>query len=333
MKILLASDAWPPQVNGVVRTMLTVMRELEALGHTVVTLTPDQCFTVACPFYKEIRLAINPGGAVGRIIEETKPDAIHIVTEGPIGIAARRWCMRHGLRFTTAYHTRFPEYLAVRCIAPQRFTYALLRRFHAPAVRVMVATESVRRELAGHGFNNLAPWGRGVDPLLFDPELRDEKPEFQRPIFLYVGRVAHEKNLPAFLGLDLPGSKVVVGEGPALATLKARFPDVHFLGKREGQSLAKAYASADVFVFPSRTDTFGLVMLEALASGVPVAAYPVPGPLDVLGGSDAGALDEDLQRAALKALELPRARCREHALRFTWSACARQFLDQLCPAR
>ncbi|HLI21078.1 MAG TPA: glycosyltransferase family 1 protein [Stellaceae bacterium] len=333
MKILLASDAWPPQVNGVVRTMLTVMRELEALGHTVVTLTPHQCFTVPCPFYPEIRLALNPGGAVARMIEETKPDAIHIVTEGPIGIAARRWCVKHGLHFTTAYHTRFPEYLAVRYIAPQRFTYALLRWFHAPAARVMVATESVRRELTKHGFKNLAPWGRGVDPALFDPGLRDEAPEFPRPIFLYVGRIASEKNLPAFLSLDLPGSKVVVGEGPALPALKARFPDVHFLGKRENKGLAKVYASADVFVFPSRTDTFGLVMLEALASGVPVAAFPVPGPLDVIDQSGVGALDEDLRRAALKALELPRERCREHALRFSWSACARQFLDQLAPAR
>ncbi len=333
MKILLASDAWPPQVNGVVRTMLTVMHELEALGHTVVTLTPEQCFTVPCPFYKEIRLALNPGGAVARVIEETKPDAIHIVTEGPIGIAARRWCLKQGLHFTTAYHTRFPEYLAVRCISPKRITYALLRRFHAPAARVMVATESVRRELASQGFSNLAPWGRGVDPALFDPRLRDELSEFARPVFLYVGRVAHEKNLPAFLGLDLPGSKVVVGEGPALAALKSRYPNTHFLGKREGAALARAYASADVFVFPSRTDTFGLVLLEALASGLPVAAYPVPGPLDVLDGSGAGALDDDLRRAALKALELPRSRCREHALRFSWSACARQFLDQLCPAR
>ncbi|HEY3919197.1 MAG TPA: glycosyltransferase family 1 protein [Stellaceae bacterium] len=333
MKILLASDAWAPQVNGVVRTMMTVIRELEALGHTVVTLTPDQCFTVPCPFYKEIRLAVNPGGAVARVIAEAKPDAIHIVTEGPIGIAARRWCLKHGLHFTTAYHTRFPEYLAVRFIAPQRFTYALLRRFHAPATRVMVATESVRRELASHGFRNLAPWGRGVDPSLFDPSLREERPQFPRPIFLYVGRVAHEKNLPAFLGLDLPGSKVVVGDGPALRALKHRFPETHFIGRRENRALAEVYASADVFVFPSRTDTFGLVMLEALASGVPVAAYPVPGPLDVIDGSGAGALDEDLRRAALKALDVPRARCREHALRFTWSACARQFLEQLCPAR
>jgi glycosyltransferase involved in cell wall biosynthesis len=333
MKILLASDAWPPQVNGVVRTMLTVMHELEALGHTVVTLTPDQCFTVPCPFYKEIRLAINPGGAVARVIEESKPDAIHIVTEGPVGIATRRWCLRHGLHFTTAYHTRFPEYLAVRYLAPQRFTYTLMRRFHAPAARVMVATESVRRELASRGFRNLAPWGRGVDPALFDPCWREERAEFERPIFLYVGRVAHEKNLPAFLDLDLPGSKVLVGDGPALAALKHRYPHAHFIGRRENRALAAIYASADVFVFPSRTDTFGLVMLEALASGVPVAAYPVPGPLDIISDGEVGALDEDLRRAALIALELPRTRCREHALRFTWSSCARQFLDQLCPAR
>jgi glycosyltransferase involved in cell wall biosynthesis len=329
MKILLASDAWPPQVNGVVRTMLTVMHELEALGHTVVTLTPEQCFTVPCPFYKEIRLAINPGGAVARVISEAKPDAIHIVTEGPIGIAARRWCLKNGLRFTTAYHTRFPEYLAVRYIAPKRFTYALLRWFHAPAVRVMVATESVRRELAGHGFSNLAPWGRGVDPSIFDPELRAERAEFQRPIFLYVGRVAHEKNLPAFLGLDLPGSKVVVGEGPALATLKSRFPNVHFLGKREGRALAEAYASSDVFVFPSRTDTFGLVMVEALASGVPVAAYPVPGPLDVVTNTKVGALDENLRDACLAAIACDPADCRAHAESFTWEQCAQQFRDTL----
>jgi glycosyltransferase involved in cell wall biosynthesis len=333
MKVLLASDAWLPQVNGVVRTMMTVKRELEALGHTIVTLTPDRCFTVPCPFYGEIRLAVNPGRTVARMIEQEQPDAIHIVTEGPIGIAARRWCLRHGLRFTTAYHTRFPEYLAVRYVAPQRFTYALLRWFHAPATRVMVATESVRRELTAHGFRNLAPWGRGVDPSLFDPALRDEMPDLPRPIFLYVGRVAQEKNLPAFLSLDLPGSKVVVGDGPALATLKSRFPKAHFLGKREGRALAQVYASADAFIFPSRTDTFGLVMLEALASGVPVAAYPVSGPLDVIGSSGAGALDEDLGHAAMAALKLSRDRCREHALSFSWSVCAQQFLNQLCPAR
>lgn len=333
MRILLASDAWPPQVNGVVRTMLAVMRELEAAGHTIIALTPDRFRTVPCPFYSEIRLAVNPGGKVGRIIEDAKPDAIHIVTEGPIGIATRRWCLRAGWNFTTAYHTRFPEYLAVRFVAPKWFTYSLLRRFHAPSRGVMVATESVRSELAAHGFTNLVPWGRGVDPALFGPNLRDELPEFKRPIFLSVGRVAQEKNLSAFLSLDLPGSKVVVGEGPALASLRRHFPDAHFLGRRENGLLARLYASADVFVFPSRTDTFGLVMLEALASGLPVAAYPVPGPLDVINGSGAGVLDEDLGRAAVAALTLSRDRCREHALTFTWAACAQQFLDRLCPIK
>ncbi len=333
MRILLASDAWPPQVNGVVRTMLHVMRELEAQGHTITAVTPDRFMTVACPFYREIRLAVNPAGKIGRIVEETRPDAIHIVTEGPIGIAMRRWCLRRGWKFTTAYHTRFPEYLAVRFVAPRRFTYSLLRRFHAPSQAVMVATQSVRDELTKHGFRNLVPWSRGVDPALFGPELREELPEFRRPIFLSVGRVAAEKNLPAFLSLDLPGSKVVVGEGPALESLRRRFPDAHFLGRRENGVLARLYASADVFVFPSRTDTFGLVMLEALASGLPVAAYPVPGPLDVINGSGAGVLDEDLGRAARKALDIPRERCRTHALSFSWAACARQFLDRLCPVR
>jgi len=331
MKILLASDAWPPQVNGVVRTMMSVMRELEATGHTVTTLTPDRFRTIPCPFYKEIRLALNPMGKVGRIIEEAAPDAIHIVTEGPIGIATRRWCLDAGYQFTTAYHTRFPEYLAVRCLAPRRLTYSLLRRFHAPSRGVMVATESVRNELAARGFANLVPWGRGVDPSLFDPTMRDELPEFERPIFLYVGRVAQEKNLPAFLGLNLPGSKLVVGEGPALASLRRRFPEAHFLGRRENATLARLYASADVFVFPSRTDTFGLVMLEALASGLPVAAYPVPGPLDVIKGSGVGVLDNNLRRAALAALDIPRAHCREHALSFSWNKCAQQFLDRLSP--
>ncbi len=333
MKILLASDAWPPQVNGVVRTMLAVMRELQALGHSVVALTPDRFRTVPCPFYPEIRLAINPMGKIGRFIEAEQPDAIHIVTEGPIGIATRHWCLSAGIDFTTAYHTRFPEYLAVRFLAPRKLTYALLRRFHAPSRGVMVATDTVREELAARGFDNLVPWGRGVDPSLFDPALRDEMPEFERPIFLSVGRVAQEKNLPAFLGLDLPGTKVVIGEGPALASLRRRFPAARFLGRHENRVLARLYASADVFVFPSRTDTFGLVMLEALASGLPVAAYPVPGPLDVIDGSGAGVLDEDLGKAARAALEISRERCRDHALSFTWKRCAQQFLDRLYPVR
>ncbi len=333
MNILLATDAWSPQVNGVVRTMQAVVRELEADGHNVTVVSPDRFRSIPCPFYPEIRLAIAPYGRLRRIIAETNPDAIHIVTEGPIGLAARRWCVRHRFQFTTAYHTRFPEYLAARFIAPKRITYGLMRWFHAGAERVMVATDSVRGELAAQGFTKLVAWSRGVDAALFAPNARADLPEFKRPIFLSVGRVAVEKNLEAFLGLDLPGSKIVIGEGPALASLKRQFPDAHFLGRHENANLARLYASADVFMFPSRTDTFGLVMLEALASGLPVAAYPVPGPLDVIEGSGAGVLDDDLRVAALGALEISRERCREHALSFSWKVCARQFLQQLCPVR
>jgi glycosyltransferase involved in cell wall biosynthesis len=333
LKILIVSDAWIPQVNGVVRTLVALLRELEKMGHRVTMITPDLFRTLPCPFYPEIRLAVGAGGRIGTIIVETKPDAIHIVTEGPLGLAARRWCLKHDHAFTTAYHTRFPEYLAARLVAPRRLVYAALRRFHAPSRGVMVATESVRRALAEHGFINLKPWGRGVDTKLFNPAHRSiEAYDIKRPIFLTVSRIAVEKNLPAFLDLDLPGSKVVVGEGPQLAELKRRYPDVHFLGHRENGVLARLYASADVFVFASRTDTFGLVMLEALASGLPVAAYPVPGPLDVIGRSGAGVLDDDLRAAAIAAIAIPSAHCRSHALKFTWTNCARQFVNQLSPA-
>jgi glycosyltransferase involved in cell wall biosynthesis len=333
VNILLATDAWPPQVNGVVRTLMALKRELGALGHGVSVIGPDRFRSIRCPGYTEIRLAIDAGPRIGRMIEAAAPDAIHVVTEGPVGFAARRWCLKRGLAFTTAFHTRFPEYLAERHIAPKALTYIFLRRFHAPSQGVMVATESVRSELAARGFGNLKPWGRGVDTALFDPARRDGAIDLPRPIFLSVGRIAREKNLPAFLGLDLPGSKVVVGEGPQLQELRRRFPGAHFLGHRDNGTLAGIYAAADVFVFPSRTDTFGLVMLEALASGVPVAAFPVPGPLDVIGDSGAGALDEDLRAAALAALKIPRELCREHALSFTWTACAARFVDQLCPLR
>lgn len=332
MKILLATDAWPPQVNGVVRTLTELCRELRGLGHMVVTLHPGLFRTVPCPFYPEIRLALSGAGRVGNIIEAAAPDAVHIATEGPIGIAARRWCMRRAYPFTTAYHTRLPEYIAQRRVAPSRLVYALLRRFHAPAQAVMVASDAIRRELAARGFANLVDWGRGVDPELFNPGRRDDgRLELPRPIFLSVGRIAPEKNLTAFLTLDLPGSKVVVGDGPALADLRRQFPQAHFLGRRENGELASLYASADVFVFPSRTDTFGLVMLEALASGLPVAAYPVAGPLDVIGDSSAGVLDRDLRVAALACLAIPRERCRAHALTFTWKASATRFLTNLRP--
>jgi glycosyltransferase involved in cell wall biosynthesis len=322
-----------PQVNGVVRTLATVRAELTALGHSIVLVTPDLFTTVPCPGYAEIRLAFAAPSAVGRRIEAADADAIHIATEGPLGVAARRHCLKRGYAFTTAYHTRFPEYLSGRFGVPAALTYALLRRFHAPSRGVMVATQSVRRELAARGFVNLVPWSRGVDTQLFDAAKRDAFVGLPRPIFLSVGRIAHEKNLPEFLALDLPGSKVVIGDGPALPALSRRFPDAHFLGRRDNGNLARHYASADVFVFPSRTDTFGLVLLEALASGLPIAAYPVPGPLDVVADSGVGVLDEDLGRAAVAALAISRQRCREHAERFSWTSCARQFLANLVPTR
>jgi glycosyltransferase involved in cell wall biosynthesis len=329
VRIALVSDAWEPQVNGVVRTLSALMSELTRREHVVSRITPDLFRTLPCPTYPEIRLALRPCRRVAELIETARPDAIHITTEGPLGIAARRHCLRHGYGFTTAFHTRFPEYVAARFAVPPSWSYALMRRFHAPSKGVMVATDTVRHELAARGFGNLRRWSRGVDAELYDSARRGDFLGLPRPIFLSVGRVAVEKNFEAFLALDLPGSKVVIGDGPMREDLQRRHPDAHFLGKHEGVALARLYASADVFVFPSRTDTFGLVLLEALASGLPVAAYPVPGPLDVIGTSGAGVLDEDLRQAALAALEIPPARCRAHALCYTWSASADQFVENL----
>jgi glycosyltransferase involved in cell wall biosynthesis len=329
VRIALVSDAWAPQINGVVRTLSALVGELGARDHRVTAITPDLFRTLPCPTYPEIRLAVRAGPRIAELIDEARPDAIHITTEGPLGFAARRHCLKRGYGFTTAFHTRFPEYLAARFRMPLAWSYALMRRFHAPSRGVMVATDSVRRELAARGFNNLRRWSRGVDAELYDPALRGDVMDLPRPIFLTVGRVAVEKNFPAFLDLDLPGSKVVVGDGPMLGELRRRYPRAHFLGRREGQDLARLYASADVFVFPSRTDTFGLVLLEALASGLPVAAFPVPGPLDVIGTSETGVLDEDLARAAEAALAIPRERCRAHALSYTWKVSADEFIDNL----
>lgn len=333
MRIALVSDAWLPQVNGVVRTLTTVAREAAALGHEVRPITPDHFRTLPCPTYPEIRLALLPGRTVARLIDETDPDHIHIATEGPLGIAARRHCLRRGLAFTTSFHTRFPEYVAARFGVPVGLTYAWLRHFHAPASGVMVAAPSIRRELEARGFRNIRPWSRGVDAELFEPTARTDWPGIPRPIFLMVSRVAVEKNIAAFLELDLPGSKMVVGDGPQLAEMKRRFPTVHFMGRHEGRDLARYYASADVFVFPSLTDTFGLVLLEALASGVPVAAFPVTGPLDVIGSAPVGRLDNDLRRAALDCLAISREACRAYALTFSWRATTQQFLGNLVPAR
>lgn len=302
----------------------------------MVFVTPDRFRSIPCPTYPEIRLALKPGRRLARLIEAAQPCAIHIATEGPLGWAARRYCLRRGVPFTTAYHTKFPEYIHARFRVPLPVSYAVMRRFHGKSSRVMVATQGVENELVRRGFGNIGRWSRGVDTELFRPrsEARGDDGPFAglpRPIFLYVGRVAVEKNIQAFLALDLPGSKAVVGDGPLLEDLRRQHPQVRFTGARFGEDLAVHYAAADVFVFPSRTDTFGLVLLEALASGLPVAAYPVPGPLDVIGDAPAGVLAEDLRQAALAACEISPEVARNHALTFSWTASTRQFLDNLRP--
>lgn len=330
MRILIATDAWHPQVNGVVRTLEATERQLRALGHDVAFLTPEGFRTIPLPSYPSIRVALPPLREIGRRIRAADPDVIHIATEGPIGAQVRRWCLRRGLPFTTSYATQFPEYIAARWPIPAAWSYAVLRRFHAPAAATLVSTGSLAERLRSRGFGNLALWSRGVDTDLFRPD-RAIALDLPRPIFLSVGRIAVEKNLEAFLALDLPGSKVVIGEGPAEADLRRRFPDARFLGLKRGPDLAGHVAAADVFVFPSRTDTFGLVQVEALASGVPVAAFPVTGPRDVIGNAPVGVLDEDLRTACLRALSLSREACRRHALHFSWEACARQFLAHQRP--
>ncbi|MGE0256145.1 MAG: glycosyltransferase family 4 protein [Alphaproteobacteria bacterium] len=335
MRVLLATDAWFPQVNGVVRTLSTTVGELQSMGHEVRVVHPGLFRTVACPTYPEIRLALLPGRCMARAVDGFAPDAVHIATEGPLGMAARRLCLARGLPFTTSFHTLFPDYLAARFAVPRAWTWAWLRRFHAPAVRVMSNTPSMDRALAAHGIAHTARWSRGVDIDLFHPRSPEEAPAemagLPRPVHLYVGRLAVEKNIAAFLDLALPGSKVVVGDGPQRAALERRHADAVFLGMRHGEALARAYAAADVLVMPSRTETFGIVMLEALACGVPVAAYPVTGPRDVIADSGAGALDDDLGRAVARALTIPRESCLALAARYTWRAAAQAFLGNLAP--
>lgn len=330
MKVMIVTDAWSPQVNGVVRTLRTTRRELEAMGHAVDILSPQEFRTLPCPTYPDIRLSILAGAAVRRRIRDYAPDALHIATEGPLGLAARRHALNTGMPFTTAYHTRFPEYVMARTGIPLAWTYRFLRWFHAPARAVMAPTPTVKADLEAFGFDNVVLWTRGVDLEVFRMQ-PSHRLDTARPIFLYVGRVAVEKNVEAFLELDLPGSKWVVGDGPALAGLRARFPDAHYLGVLQQPELAEVYAAADVFVFPSRTDTFGLVLLEAMACGLPVAAYPVTGPLDVLGDSAAGAMRKDLREACLAALEIDRGTARAHAEQFSWRAATEQFIAHLHP--
>ena len=338
MRILVVTDAWHPQVNGVVRTLGTLSDELTLMGHEPIFITPDQFRSVPCPTYPEIRLALRPGPRLARTIEANQPCAIHIATEGPLGWAARRYCLKRSLPFTTAYHTKFPEYIRARFHIPLPVSYRLIRKFHAPASTIMVATQTIQDELEHRGFERIRRWSRGVDTTLFRPRTNAEIEalapgllDLPKPVHLYVGRVAVEKNIQAFLAADLPGSKLVVGDGPQLDDLKRKYPAVVFAGAKTGEALAAHYSAASVFVFPSRTDTFGLVLLEALASGVPVAAYPVPGPLDVIADSPAGVLAEDLADAARRALGIPAETCRAHALSFSWQACTQQFLDNLSP--
>ena len=335
MKIMTVTDAWAPQVNGVVRTIQATNQELTEMGHEVVMLTPLQFKTVACPTYPEIRLSLFPSKKVARIIDDEQPDALHIATEGPLGIAARRHAIRHKIPFTTAYHTRFPEYVRARFAVPLSWTYRFLRWFHDPAQHMLAPTQVVINDLESYGFKNVRMWSRGVDTAIFYPRI-EQRLGTKEPIFLYIGRVAIEKNIDAFLSLDLPGSKWVVGEGPALAGLKASHPNVNYLGVLSQDELAQVYSSADVFVFPSLTDTFGLVLLEALACGTPVAAFPVTGPIDVLGQSKAGVMHRDLRTACIQALNIPRDVARAHAEQFSWRQCSEAFIqwhqpsDPLC---
>jgi glycosyltransferase involved in cell wall biosynthesis len=332
MRIAIVTDAWSPQVNGVVRTLQSVRAELERMGHSVMVVSPDLFLSLPCPTYPEIRLAFARTAAVGRMLEDFSPQAIHLATEGPVCLAARRWCLARDFPFTTAYHTQFPDYVAARTGVNPEWVWRYIRWFHQPAQAILASTPSIAAALRAHGLDHIRPWGRGVDLGTFgddvvpDPAIR----ALPGPVQLYVGRVAIEKNIEAFLQSIHPGTKVVVGDGPARTTLTARFPEAHFLGPRFGKELASAYAAADVFVFPSRTDTFGLVMIEAMACGTPVAAYPVTGPVDVV-TPETGALADHLEDAIAAALTRDRAACIAYGRGFTWTASARQFLAALAP--
>lgn len=328
MKLMIVTDAWRPQVNGVVRTLSTTQREMEAMGHEVNILSPLEFKTLPCPTYPDIRLSMLPGKRVEQRIRNFSPHALHIATEGPLGLAARRYAIDSNVPFTTAYHTRFPEYVQARFGIPLSWTYRFLRWFHAPSRAVMAPTPKVKSDLEDYGFRNVVLWSRGVDLDIFRMQ-EINRLNTEPPIFLYVGRVAVEKNIEAFLKLDLPGSKWVAGDGPAMAGLRAKYPDVNYLGVLNQHELAEVYASANVFVFPSKTDTFGLVLLEAMACGLPVAAYPVTGPIDVLGDSAAGVMHDDLRTACLAALKIDRAIARAHAEKFSWRAATEQFINHL----
>lgn len=332
-RVLIVTDAWLPQVNGVVKTLQNTSAELERRGHIVGFVTPLDFRTLPCPTYPDIRLSLCTRTQVARHVDAFMPDALHIATEGPLGWTARALALDRGWQFTTAYHTRFPEYVASRSPIPESWSYKLLRRFHAPSAAVMVPTRSIIRGLEARRFANVVHWSRGVDQSIFKPEPASQRRQADPPVFLYAGRVSAEKNIEAFLELDLPGDKWVAGDGPALAALRRRYPDTTFLGMKTQVELADIYRQARVFVFPSRTDTFGLVLVEAMACGLPVAAYPVPGPLDVVGDGPAGALDTDLGQACRRALERRSEDAVRHAARFNWRTATDQFCSALVPIR
>jgi len=331
MRILVATDAWHPQVNGVVRTLTNMAEAARAFGVEISFLTPLSFRTFAMPSYPDLRLALPYQAKIARLIAEARPDSIHIATEGPIGLLVRRYCRKNQLPFTTSFHTRFPEYISARLPIPEAWIWTALRAFHGPSQAVMAATPALAGELRARGFRNVVLWPRGVDASQFHPRAADLG--LPRPVFLCVGRVAVEKNLEAFLDLDLPGTKVIVGDGPARAALTRKYPQAVFLGARQGKELADAYAAADVFVFPSKTDTFGLVLLEALASGLPVAAFPVTGPRDVIGNEPVGALNDDLRMACLTAVTISPQACLAFAARHAWEASARAFVENITNVR
>ena len=333
MRIALATDAWAPQTNGVVTTLRATADTLTSLGHTVRVLSPRGLTSIPCPSYPEIRFALNPGPYVARELKSFRPHAVHIATEGTLGLAVRRYCRHRQVPFTTSYHTRYPEYVAARYPVPLSVSYGYLRRFHAAAVRTFVSSRTLEKELAGHGFGQLHIWRRGVDLERFHPR-EAAHPGLEgltRPVMAYLGRLAVEKNIDAFLGLDLPGTQLVIGDGPERAALAARYPRARFTGYRHGEELAALLAACDVLVFPSLTDTFGLTMIEAMGCGVPVAAFPVPGPIDVIEPGVTGVLDGDLRLAIAGALRLDRRVCAERAAAFSWDAATRQFLAGLAP--
>lgn len=332
-KLLIVTDAWQPQVNGVVRTLGNTCAHLNSMGVDVEMLTPLQFKTLPCPTYPEIRLSLTSATRMQTLIEQINPDALHIATEGPLGWAARRAALRCGWAFTTAYHSRFPEYVKARVGVPLDWSYALFRRFHGHSASVMAPTPAIVHDLLARGFKNVRHWSRGVNHEIFYPRQRQSPPNKDKPVFLHVGRMAIEKNIEAFMKLELPGEKWVAGVGPLAESIQKKYPDAKYFGLLPQDDLAALYSQADVFVFPSMTDTFGLVMVEAMACGLPVAAYPVPGPIDVVGDSGAGVLNEDLRQACLDCLDLDRSKAVRRAAQFTWPRATEQFYEALTPIR